>query len=172
MQRFNFYKIRLLYLIRIKSLFRGVILYLYDTLLRQHGLVLTFTGMRGFLLGCVPSRGLVCLFYWGEFHNPVSIYLLIPLGVFHHWMAWRPSLLYSNSSGALTWRVLFDTCSLVMCSLPGELRGILNCSVPSALIWTGFFTSPSLFRLPLRRACLAHLWIALFFEVACLMAFL
>ena len=80
---FGSYKIRLVLLIHISNLFRGVIAAWYDPLLSRHGLVVAFTGLRGFFYsGFVPSPGLVCLCGWGVFHHPISLDLPGPLGAF------------------------------------------------------------------------------------------
>ena len=80
---FGSYKIRLVLLIHISNLFRGVIAAWYDPLLSRHGLVVAFTGLRGFFyLGFFPSPSLVCFFGWGVFHHPISLDLPVPLGAF------------------------------------------------------------------------------------------
>ena len=103
---------------------------------------------------------------------PYRLICSSPLGSLHHRRAWRPLLLSYVSSSTLAWRILVDTCSSGMVSLPGEFPGALNRLVTSTLIWTGCFPSPSIFRLLLRRACWGRLCRPLFFEVDGLLAVL
>ena len=88
---------------------------------------------------------------------------LAPSGHLHHWRAWRPLSLHFASSSALAWRFLGYPFPLGECSSPVELHGVLDRSVPAALIWTWCFCHPIRHTVvPLRRACLARLWYPLF----------
>ena len=65
-----------------------------------------------------------------------------PLGRLHHWRAWIHPSLRLTSSSALAWRFLGDPWSLGRWYSPGKFPGVLDRSVPSALIWTGCFCQP------------------------------
>ena len=103
---------------------------------------------------------------------PYRLICSSPLGSLHHRRAWRPLLLSYASSSTIDWRVLVDTCSSGMVSLPGEFPGALNRLVTSTLICTGCFLSPSILRHLFRRACWACLYRPLFFDVDDLLAVL
>ena len=96
-----------------------------------------------------------------------------PSGCLHHWRAWRPSLLRFASSGTIDWRFLGYPCSLGRCSSPREFPGVLDCSVLSAFIWTGFFRHLLCCTVTsIAVPCLVRLWRPLFFEIACLLELL
>ena len=100
-----------------------------------------------FLIGmCSITQVGLCVGLVGVFSAiPYRLICSSPLGSLHHRRAWRPLLLSYVSSSTLAWRVLVDTCSSGMVSLPGEFPGALNRLVTSTLIWTGCFPSPSIF---------------------------
>ena len=67
----------------VSTLFQGVIEACYYPLMIRHGLVVAFTGLRGFFLIGVCSITRFGLFFcWGVFRHPITLYLLGPLGVF------------------------------------------------------------------------------------------
>ena len=55
---------RLVWIIYVRNLFRGVIAAWYELLMSRHGLVVAFTGLHGFL-------------NWGVFHHPVWFVCLV-----------------------------------------------------------------------------------------------
>ena len=98
----------------------------------------------------------VWLFHRGVFHHPVwfvcfvGVFSVTPsrliwfssLGRLLHWRSWRPLSICSASSGTLSWRILIDTCSLGVFSLPVDFHGILNRLILSVFICTGCFCHP------------------------------
>ena len=128
--------------------------------------MVALTVLCGFLNGCVFHHPVCFVCLVGVFSViPSCLIWSAPLWSLHQWRDCIHLLLRSASSELLALHVLVDPWSSGMCYLPVEFHGVLNRSVPSALIWTGCFSSPSLLRHPLWRTCWVHIYRPLFLKV-------